>query len=46
MSEFLEMNQPPKRLTENELNNFSRLWLVVVGNHDWTRRWPGARRLG
>jgi len=34
-----------KRPTENELNDFNRLWLVVVGNHDWTERWPGTRRL-
>ena len=35
----------PKRLTENELSDFSRLWLVVVGNNDWTKRWPGRRSL-
>ena len=43
----MAMNVPDvaKKLTENELNDFNRLWLVVVGNHDWTERWPGTRRL-
>ena len=26
-----------KRLTENELSDFRRLWLVIVGNNDWTK---------